>query len=354
VTSPTDDAYLLFTSGSTGRPKGVPIAHRNVTAFLEHNQRRYQLTSADRLSQTFDQTFDLSIFDLFMAWNAGAAVCSLQPIQLLAPFRFLEQHRVSVWFSVPSVAALMQRQGTLRPGSLPTLRWSLFCGEALPASTAEAWQAAAPQSIVENLYGPTELTIACSTYRWDPVRSPAECVQGLVPIGRVYDGLRELIVDDQQRPVGPGEVGELCVAGPQTFAGYWRAPELTAERVLSYGGARYYRTGDLVRRTETGALAYLGRGDHQVKIGGYRIELGEVEAALRRAGCIEAAALAHPAATPDGIVAFVSGAVEVGQLEAALRQQLPGYMVPRAIHVAEPMPLNANGKVDRGALRQRL
>lgn len=210
-----DDAYLLFTSGSTGRPKGVPISHRNVTAFLGVNQRRYQLTPADRLTQTFDLTFDLSVFDLFMAWGAGAAVCSLQPIELHAPFRFLEKHCVTVWFSVPSVAALMTRRRSLRPGVLPTLRWSLFCGEALPRSLAEAWQLAAPHSTIENLYGPTELTIACSAYRWDPMRSPAECVHELVPIGHVYDGLYDLVVDERCRPVAPGEVGELCVGGPQ-------------------------------------------------------------------------------------------------------------------------------------------
>jgi amino acid adenylation domain-containing protein len=339
--TPGDLAYLLFTSGSTGRPKGVPVTHGNVVHFLDVNQRRYQLTSADRLSQTFDQTFDLSIFDLFMAWGAGAAVCSLQPIELLAPFRFLERNKITVWFSVPSVAALMQRQNLLTPGSLPTLRWSLFCGEGLPRSTAEAWQAAAPQSVVENLYGPTELTIACSVYRWDRERSPAECVQDLVPIGRPYEGLSSLIVD-----------GELCVGGPQTFPGYWRAPELTAERTFERDGVRYYRTGDVVRELPDGGYAYLGRTDHQVKIGGYRIELGEIEAVLRRAGCIEAAALPWPAAQgAEAIVAFVSGDVDVGQLAESVRRELPSYMVPRAIKVVEPMPLNANGKVDRAALR---
>lgn len=352
-----DLAYLLFTSGSTGVPKGVPIEHRNVVAFLDTNQRRYQLTPADCLSQTFDQTFDLSVFDLFMAWSNGANVCSLRPIELLAPSRVLERNEVTVWFSVPSVAALMRKQGLLKPRSMPTLRWSLFCGEALPRATAEEWQAAAPSSIVENLYGPTELTIACSVYRWDPGRSPTECVQDLVPIGKLYDGLSELIVDGDLSTVSRGVPGELCVSGPQTFPGYWRAPDLTRERVFERIGPdgsvrRYYRTGDIVRSLPSGNYAYLGRMDHQVKVGGHRIELGEIESVLRRAGCIEAAALTWPdAVAPTGIVACVTGVVDVAAVHSFARDYLPKYMVPQSIYVIEAMPLNVNGKIDRAALR---
>lgn len=354
-----DIAYLLFTSGSTGAPKGVPITYGNVRAFLDHNLERYQLTPADRLSQTFDQTFDLSIFDLFMAWESGACVCSMEPIELLAPFRFLEQQQITVWFSVPSVAALLLKRGALIPGRMPGLRWSLFCGEALPRATAEAWQAAAPHAVLENLYGPTELTIACAAYRWHPEQSPQECVQDLVPIGEVYPGLAHLVVDETLREVAAGDVGELCVAGAQTSPGYWHAPELTAsrffERIAPDGTARrYYRTGDLVRRAPN-YYAYLGRQDQQVKLGGYRIELGEIEAILRRAGCVEAVALLWPNEhQAESIIAVVSGSVDVAQVSAVAGQYLPNYMVPRSIQVVEEMPLNANGKVDRNALRQRV
>ncbi|MEQ1613658.1 MAG: amino acid adenylation domain-containing protein [Hyphomicrobiaceae bacterium] len=354
-----DLAYLLFTSGSTGVPSGVPITHGNARAFLDVNAQRYQLGSQDRVSQTFDQTFDLSVFDLFMAWDAGACVCAMQPIELLAPFKFLQQHRITVWFSVPSVAALLIKRGALKPGSMPTLRWSLFCGEGLPKATAEAWQKAAPNSIVENLYGPTELTIACTAYRWNPVKSPAECVNDLVPIGDVYTGLDWIIVDEELVPVGPGAIGELCVAGAQTSPGYWRNAERTAQRFIDRiqpNGciARYHRTGDLVARRD-GGLVYFGRRDTQIKVGGHRIELGEIEGVLRRGGSVEAVALAWPCAQqPDHIVAIVSGASNMPQLEAAARQSLPNYMVPRAIHTIAEMPLNANSKIDRKALRQWL
>jgi amino acid adenylation domain-containing protein len=355
---PDDIAYLLFTSGSTGRPKGVPIAHANVLAFLEVNQRRYRLTPDDRLSQTFDQTFDLSIFDMFMAWSSGAAVCVPQPIALLAPFKFIESNGVSVWFSVPSVASLMLRKNLLKPGIMPTLRWSLFCGEALPRAIAEAWQAAAPASVLENLYGPTELTVACSAYRWDPARSADECVRDIVPIGRLYDTLSWIVVDEQLTPALPEEGGELCVAGPQTFPGYWRDPALTAERVVvhrSQAGKteRYYRTGDMVRRQPGGDLVFLGRADGQIKIDGHRIELQEVEAVLRRGGAADAVALPWPnEERPEGIVAFALGTADAGELLEVARRHLPNVMVPRSIRVVQDLPYNANGKVDRGALRR--
>jgi amino acid adenylation domain-containing protein len=358
-TGPEDLAYLLFTSGSTGEPKGVPITHGNVRAFLDTNQARYRLTPADRLSQTFDQTFDLSVFDLFMAWDNGAGVYSMDPIELLAPFRFLERNQISVWFSVPSVAALLLKRGVLTPGRMPTLRWSLFCGEVLPRAVAQAWQAAAPHSILENLYGPTELTIACAAYRWDARTGAASCERDVVPIGEIYQGLSHILIDQQLNPVPNGEVGELCVAGPQASPGYWRAPELTAQRFFSHTGAdgvsrRYYRTGDLVRRRRD-HYVYHGRNDHQVKIGGYRIELGEIEAVLRRAGAVEAVALPWPTqGTPQSVTAVVSGAAGIAELSAAARQALPTYMVPGSIHALDIMPLNSNGKIDRRALAQWL
>jgi amino acid adenylation domain-containing protein len=351
-----DLAYLLFTSGSTGVPSGVPITHGNVRAFLDVNRPRYRLTPADRVTQTFDQTFDLSVFDLFIAWDSGACVCAMQPIEMLAPFKFIEQHKITVWFSVPSAAALLIKRGALKPGSMLTLRWSLFCGEGLPQATAEAWQKAAPNSIVENLYGPTELTIACATYRWKPANSPDECVNDLVPIGEVYPGLTRMIADGSLGEVAIGDIGELCVAGPQTSPGYWKNTERTAarffERQMPDGRTLWFhRTGDLVAE-RNGQLVYLGRRDTQIKVGGHRVELSEIEGVLRRGGSVEAIALPWPCENqPDHIVAIVSGAPSLARLEAAARQSLPNYMVPRAIHAIGEMPLNANAKIDRRALR---
>lgn len=363
--APEDAAYLLFTSGSTGTPKGVPVTHANVAHFLTVNQERYGFTPEDRFSQTFDQTFDLAMFDLFMAWGAGAALVPLQPIQLLSPVRFVNESGLTVWFSVPSAVALLRRRGLLKPNCLPTLRWSLFCGEALPRESAEAWQIAAPASMVENLYGPTEATIACTVHRWRGEESAQLCVNGSVPIGRPYRGLRARILDEHDADVPTGEIGELCIAGPQVFPGYWQDGAQTAQRVLVERAAsdgaevRWYRTGDRAKQLPGGDYACLGRLDSQVKILGYRIELGEVEAALRRLpGLADAAVVDVPAEgdRPVELAAFVTRADGVARLETTaldegLRELVPAYMVPRTLTVLGDLPVNANGKVDRKALR---
>jgi amino acid adenylation domain-containing protein len=361
--TPEDTAYLLFTSGSTGAPKGVPVTHGNAVSFIEFMSARYGVGPDDRLSQTFDQTFDLSVFDMFMAWSNGACLYAMSPVDLLAPAKFVNRNQLTVWFSVPSVPVHMLRRKTLLPDSLPSLRWSLFCGEPLTQQSAAAWQKAAPNSVVENLYGPTELTIACCLHRWDPMRSPALCRNGIVPIGEPYPGLMTAVVDEGMNTLGPGQAGELCVAGRQTTPGYWRGAEITAQRFVSlpvsrHETRRFYRTGDLVERLPEGDYVFLGRADQQIKVLGHRVELGEIEAVLRKyPGVAHAVALPWPSApaSPDGVVAFVSGDVQdAGGIMALARMELPPYIVPRRVFVIPEMPFNANGKVDRGELRDRL
>jgi amino acid adenylation domain-containing protein len=360
---PADVAYLLFTSGSTGVPKGVPVTHANVLHFIDVMTNRYSISSSDRFSQTFDQTFDLSVFDLFVAWESGASVYVIQPLNMLAPTRFVQRHELTVWFSVPSVPALMRKKGFLKPGSFPSLRLSLFCGEPLPCASAKAWQQAAPNSVLENLYGPTELTIACLVHRWDPLESPGLSVNGMVPIGRPFPGLGAVLLDEELRPVPNGQPGELCVCGPQTVPGYWQDEAKTAERfiaveVSSSTSIRVYRTGDRAARQETGDYVYLGRVDHQIKVLGHRVELGEIEAALRAdPTVVEAVAVGWPVedGTALGVVAFVTGSgIEPDRLMDGVRLTLPDYMAPRTIRVVEAMPLNSNGKIDRNALRNQL
>ena len=351
--SPSDVAYVLFTSGSTGRPKGVPISHGNVDHFLWFNQKRYGLTPEDVCSQTFATTFDLAMFDIFMAWGAGATLESTPVHAFLALPEFIERKKMTVWFSVPSSIAVARRRGGLSPGSMPSLRWSLFCGEALMRQDAEDWQQAASQSVLENLYGPTELTIACSTYRWMPDQSPAECVNGVVPIGTVYPSFRYVLIDPFGQP-SPDE-GELCVTGPQMFSGYLD-PGDDENRFLAHDDRRWYRTGDRVRRDADAqgadVLKYLGRIDFQVKIRGYRVELAEVEHTARALPGIN-----QVAAVPvryRGIVElamfYAGSALTPQDVIVALAKSLPDYMVPRWAWRLDDIPLNANQKVDRRAL----
>jgi amino acid adenylation domain-containing protein len=352
---PNDPAYLLFTSGSTGVPKGVAVTHANVRAFLDAVAKRYDFTENDRFSQTFNLTFDLSVFDMFAAWECGACVCCPTEKSLLNPADFIRRSGLTVWFSVPSIALFMKRLRVLKAGAFPTLRWSLFCGEALPAEVVRAWSEAAPNSTIENLYGPTEATIACTAYRWDGGRSPEESELGIVPIGQPFGVMSTLVIGDDLREVGPGDAGELLLSGPQVVQGYWRNEEATARGFVSVRGRSYYRTGDRVRRPSgDGHLRYLGRLDAQIKVLGHRVELGEVEAAVREETGVEAVVAVGWPRTLAGaaaIVAFLADTdVDVAALRSRLARRLPNYMVPREVRLLPDLPLNANGKWDRAAL----
>jgi amino acid adenylation domain-containing protein len=352
-----DTAYLLFTSGSTGIPKGVAVSQSNVVAYMQYAARHFGMHAADRCSQNFDLTFDLSVHDLFTCWDAGATLCPFTE-QTLTPATLVDELQLTCWFSVPSVAMFASKIGLLEPGAFPSLRWSLFCGEALSSSLADAWQQAANNSILENLYGPTEATIAITRYHWDSATSPAECVRGLVPIGWPFEGQQVCVVNEDLAPVPPGDTGELCLGGSQVTRGYLNDPEKTAAsfvRLKHTGDQVWYRTGDLARQDERGCLFYLGRRDFQTKVNGYRVELQEIDLVLRQAAQTElAVAIPWPLSdgSASGIVGVLSGSdpAHDKQIIAACQARLPHYMVPTRLYHFPQMPLNVNGKIDRGRI----
>jgi amino acid adenylation domain-containing protein len=353
-----DIAYLLFTSGSTGRPKGVPVGNRAVMAYLRRALARYRFAPGDRLSHSFALTFDLSVFDLFCAWGAGATVVVPSADQARLPVRYVNERGLTNWFSVPSAISVADQMRTLKPGSMPALRWSLFCGEALSYRQASAWQTAAPASVVENLYGPTELTVSCSAFRLPAHQADWPATEtDTVPLGEPHDGLEFLILDHDGRPA---QEGELCVRGRQRFDGYVDRSDNAGRFVQTDGTAAsvitpdsWYRTGDLVRRNADGELVFLSRLDDQLKINGYRAEPGEIEAQLRRhPGIAEAVIVPRPGPATIELHAFYVGTETAERvLSAFLTERLPPYLVPRRYQRLDSLPRTANGKIDRKSLR---
>lgn len=339
-------AYVLFTSGSTGTPKGVPIKHRNLATYLPFCAERYEVGPGARVSQAADLTFDISVFDLFVAWTSGATVVVPRTDELLVPVRFVAGRGITHWFSVPSVISIARRLRALRPGVMPGLRWSIFGGERLTHEQARAWATAAPNSVIMNVYGPTETTITVTDYRLpaDPDQWPRTS-NGTLPIGHVYPHVDAVVLGEDGRPA---REGELCVRGEQRFDGYVD-PAADAGKFVTTDGPPWYRTGDRVRE-EDGLLVHVGRVDHQVKISGYRVELGEVEGVLRDHDRVhDAVVVAVPGDGGDLVLhACYTGAPGLDrELAETAGRRLPVYMLPFAYRHFDGFPVNANGKVDR-------
>jgi len=354
---PSAYAYLLFTSGSTGEPKGIPISHRNLAAYIDFVQEKYPLVSHDRCSQAFDTTFDPSVHDIWVTWNAGATLVVVPELHLLNPVKFIQNKNLTVWYSVPSIGLFVKRLRMLKPGIFPQLRYSIFSGEALPADFAEAWQQAAPNSVLINYYGPTEITINITDYAWDSHNSMKITENNIVPIGSVFPTHKYLIIDEQLKPVAKGSVGELIISGIQVCNGYFKNPEKTKENFITFEGRDepWYRTGDLVKELPNSCLLFSGRKDAQVKIRGYRVELVEIEGRVKNLlPENEIRVLAHPVKDniAEGIICFISGdkTKEDSEILKALSESLPSYMVPNKLIYIKEFPLNVNGKINNQEL----
>ncbi len=353
--APDELAYLLFTSGSTGRPKGVPIRHGNLDDYLRFNIARYEVGPGSRMAQMTPLTFDPSVWEMFVAWGAGATLVVPSADEIYDPVTFMNQHQITHMFSVPSLITIARDADLLPPESMPSLRWSLFGGEQLSLAQARAWADAAPDSTLENVYGPTECTIMITAYRLPRNRASwPVTANGSIPIGHVYPHLEYRIDPD----------GELLTRGSQRFSGYHDAtdndgrfappagdgPDL-AGQAGPVEAAAWYRTGDRVG-VQDGALVHLGRLDQQIKIRGNRVELHEVEGAIRTWAGVDDAVV-HMVSRPNGnkelAAACVGQVPPLHEFRGMLREHLPLHMIPGYLIRIERLPLNDNGKVDRTA-----
>lgn len=353
-------AYIVFTSGSTGVPKGVPIRHRHFESWLPHVLNHFAIGPEARVAQTSDLSWDLSVWNMFLAWGSGGAVVVPSGTDLLMPPRFIADHAITHWHSTPSSITVARLLGDLAPDSMPSLRWSMFCGEPLTHDHVQAWTLAAPASRVANVYGQTEVTVSSWVHEVD-LAATAVNPSAAVPIGKPHNGVEWAIVADGCA----AEEGELLVRGPQRFDGYlapehnrgrfvrWEAgvlEECTGEIALEH----WYRTGDRVS-VGAGGHTYLGRLDDQVKIRGHRVELGDVEAVLRSHPLVDNAVVVAAKTEIGGydLAGFhQGGSAGEDELKEFLADRLPAHMVPRLLLRCDSFPLSLNGKVDRQRLTE--
>lgn len=367
--STEDPAHIFYTSGSTGQPKGVAVRHSSVVRFVEWGVRHFGIAPGDRLSGHSPLPFDLSTFDIFGTFAAGAELHLVPPELNLLPHRllgFMRETELTQWLSVPSVLGYMAGFDVLEQDDLPALRRLLWCGENFPTPALVYWMTRLPHVVFTNLYGPTETTVASSYY--DVPECPRD-EREAVPIGRACPGEGLSVLGEDLRPVPPGEIGELFIRGAGLSPGYWRDPRRTAAAFLpdpeasrtdsGEPGGRVYRTGDLAWVDEDGLFYLVGRADSQIKSRGYRIELGEVETAVAATGLTqEAVVTAIPTAGFEGwsiCCAFVPAAGGAGvhhELRRELGRRLPAYMMPARWLAADKLPRNPNGKLDRKRVKE--
>ncbi|MCK6957686.1 enterobactin non-ribosomal peptide synthetase EntF [Enterobacter kobei] len=367
VAKPEQTAYIIFTSGSTGRPKGVMVGHTAIVNRLKWMQNHYPLTANDVVAQKTPCSFDVSVWEFWWPFIAGAKLVMAEPDAHRDPQAmqsFFARYGVTTTHFVPSMLAAFV--ASLTPENVDCCRTlkQVFCsGEALPTGLCREWEQLT-RAPLHNLYGPTEAAVDVS---WYPAFGPElAAVEGnSVPIGfPVWNtGLR--ILDAMMRPVPFGVAGDLYLTGIQLAQGYLGRPDLTASRFIAdpfAPGERMYRTGDVARRLDNGAVEYLGRSDDQLKIRGQRIELGEIDRAMLSLpdvaqavahACVfnQAAATGGDARQLVGYVVSESGLpLDRDALLESLKAQLPPHMVPVALLQLSALPLSANGKLDRKAL----
>ncbi len=351
-------AYVLYTSGSTGQPKGVTLSQDNAVSFVDWCSEVFAPTSEDRLSSHAPFHFDLSILDLHLCFKHGAALVLIgEDIGKDAPrlAQLIADEQISIWYSAPSILALLAQFGRLERQHYPRLRHVLFAGEVFAVkhlrALGERW--VGPRYF--NLYGPTETNVCTFLEVEMPVPPERDTPY---PIGRVCSHLQAEVLDEHGLPVAEGDEGELCIAGRGVMQGYWGRPDLTQRAFhVDPAAVRWYRTGDVVVATESDGYLYRGRRDRMVKRRGFRIELGEIEAGLYRHAAIKEAAVI---ALPDeesgvSIVAFLAWQGEkrpsLIEIKRFCAEHLPLSMMPDRFRWQENLPKTSTDKIDYQRLK---
>lgn len=352
----TDLLYVLFTSGSTGVPKGVTINHRAVIDYIDWVTETFEITEKDSFGNQAPFYFDNSILDIYSALKTGATVYIVpknlfaQPVLLL---EYLKEKKINTIFWVPSALIVVAKLKAFKNVDLTdTLKRVLFCGEVMPNKQLNVWRKFLPNVQYANLYGPTEITDACTYYMVDREFTDEEPL----PIGIPMPNTDILVLNEKNEPVQGDEAGELCVRGTSLSMGYYNNPEKTREAFVQNPLNQavpelIYRTGDIVKYNERGEILYLSRKDFQIKHMGHRIELGEIETAVSSLEEVSQNCCLYDE-KHQKIVLFIEEALEKAYINEKISHLVPEYMLPNKVIVVEKMPINANGKIDRVKLKE--
>ena len=352
----TDLLYVLFTSGSTGVPKGVSICHRSVIDYTDWVAETFNITQKDTFGNQAPFYFDNSILDIYSCMKTGATLNIIpkklffQPVPLL---EYIKYNKINTIFWVPSALIVVSKLKAFRNVDLSdTLKRVLFCGEVMPNKQLNIWRKFLPNVTYANLYGPTEITDACTYYIVDREFSDDEPL----PIGIPMSNTDILVLNDEDKLVTDDEVGELCVRGTSLAMGYYNNPEKTRSAFVQNPLNKavpeiIYRTGDLVRYNEYREIIYISRKDFQIKHLGHRIELGEIETAISSLEEVTLNCCLYDEKNQK-IVLFVDAQVDRDYIKERIEKLVPEYMIPGKVIYLENMPINANGKIDRIKLKE--
>lgn len=354
----TDPIYTLFTSGSTGTPKGVTICHRSVIDYIEWVCGTFSISAEDSFGNQAPFYFDNSILDIYSTLKTGATLYIIPEKLFMSPAKlisYLNENKINTIFWVPSALIYTANTGILEELTPKYLKRIMFCGEVMPNKQLNQWRKALPEATYANLYGPTEITDACTYFIVDRPMQDNEPL----PIGIPCANTDIIVLNDQDKPVSGDEQGELCVRGSSLALGYYRNPDKTTAAFVQnplnpFYPELIYRTGDIVKYNERHELIYLCRKDFQIKHMGHRIELGEIETAVLALPDVQNGCVIYDD-NKNKIVLFYQASQNLDrEIIRALRNQLPKYMLPNRLIWNELLPMNRNGKIDRVVLKERL
>lgn len=345
-------AYILFTSGSTGKPKGVQLSRGNLSSFVDAFFEIYKMDSCDRCLQCFDLSFDLSVMSYCVPLTVGACIYTVSPDVVKYTYigALIDEEKLTFTLMTPSTIKYLKP--FFGAFDCSSIRYSLFCGEPLPLDITEEWAKCAKNAIIDNVYGPTEDTIFCSTYRYSRDGKNKEH-NGILSIGKPMKNCGMVIFDENRNECHVCEMGELCLSGSQLTKGYFKDEEKNRDAFFEKNGVRWYKSGDLCYKDEQGDIMYSGRLDHQVKIQGWRIELGEIEYHARMGINRNVVCLVLEKDGNDTLYLIIEGdKVDTASLIQYLKSKMPSYMIPSEILFIPTFPLNNSDKVDRPKIKR--